>query len=139
MVNDRRVLLAASLGFGVIQLDVSIVNVAVKSIGGSLGGGVTGLQWVAGWRAIFFVNLPLGALVLIISLGSRFSLGRRPTGSGPGRTRIFSRVRAPEPPPMSGYAGRLGDTNPGEDASGRHRAPGGQQAWQPPRGRRCCS
>ena len=38
------VLAAASLGFAVIQLDVSVVNVAIKPIGTALGGGVTGLQ-----------------------------------------------------------------------------------------------
>jgi len=31
---------------GVIQLDVSVVNVAVKPIGAALGGGVSGVQWV---------------------------------------------------------------------------------------------
>jgi len=40
------VLVAATLGFGVIQLDVSVVNVAVKPIGTALGGGVSGVQWV---------------------------------------------------------------------------------------------
>jgi MFS transporter, DHA2 family, methylenomycin A resistance protein len=40
------VLAVATLGFGVIQLDVSVVNVAVKPIGAALGGGVSGLQWV---------------------------------------------------------------------------------------------
>ena len=39
-------LIATSLGFGVIQLDVTVVNVAVKQIGASFGGGITGLQWV---------------------------------------------------------------------------------------------
>ncbi len=39
--SQRRgvVLAAATLGFGVIQLDVSVVNVAVKQIGAALGGG----------------------------------------------------------------------------------------------------
>jgi DHA2 family methylenomycin A resistance protein-like MFS transporter len=37
-------LIAASLGFAVIQLDVTVVNVAVKQIGASFGGGITGLQ-----------------------------------------------------------------------------------------------
>jgi hypothetical protein len=39
------VLAAASLGFAVIQLDVSVVNVAIKPIGAALGSGVTRLQW----------------------------------------------------------------------------------------------
>ena len=33
-------LVAISLGFGVVQLDVSVVNVAIKPIGAALGGGV---------------------------------------------------------------------------------------------------
>ncbi len=37
---------AVTLGLGVIQVDVSILNVAVKPIGAALGGGVGGVQWV---------------------------------------------------------------------------------------------
>ncbi len=36
-------LLATSLGFGVVQLAVSVVNVAIKPIGADLGGSVSGL------------------------------------------------------------------------------------------------
>ena len=39
-------LAAMSLGYGVVQLDVTIVNTALNSIGTSLGGGVSELQWV---------------------------------------------------------------------------------------------
>ena len=56
MVPDRRAdrsllatsltLAAMSLGYGVVQLDVTIVNTALSSIGASLGGGVAELQWV---------------------------------------------------------------------------------------------
>src|SRR3981189_2073651 len=38
-------LAAMSLGYGVVQLDVTIVNTALHSIGTSLGGGVAELQW----------------------------------------------------------------------------------------------
>jgi len=39
---DRAAALAAmSLGYGVVQLDVTIVNTALNSIGASLGGGVS--------------------------------------------------------------------------------------------------
>jgi len=55
------VLAAATLGFGVIQLDVSVVNVAVKSIGTALGGGVTGLQWVIDAYTLTFAALILSA------------------------------------------------------------------------------
>src|SRR5258708_3468963 len=37
---------AMSLGFGVVQLDVSVVNVAIRPIGDALGGGVAALQWI---------------------------------------------------------------------------------------------
>lgn len=39
-------LAAMSLGYGVVQLDVTIVNTALSSIGALLGGGVSELQWV---------------------------------------------------------------------------------------------
>jgi MFS transporter, DHA2 family, methylenomycin A resistance protein len=55
------VLAAATLGFGVIQLDVSVVNVAVKSIGVALGGGVSGLQWVVDAYTLTFAALILSA------------------------------------------------------------------------------
>jgi MFS transporter, DHA2 family, methylenomycin A resistance protein len=47
-----------------IQLDVSIVNLAVKSIGVALGGGVAGLQWVVDGYTLTFAALilPAGAL-----------------------------------------------------------------------------
>ncbi len=39
-------LAAMSLGFALVQLDVTIVNTALTSIGRSLGTGVAELQWV---------------------------------------------------------------------------------------------
>ena len=45
--SSRYLTLAAmSLGYGVVRLDVTIVNVAIDSIGHSFGGGVPALQWV---------------------------------------------------------------------------------------------
>jgi hypothetical protein len=38
-------LASLSLGFGVVQLDVTIVNTALNSISTSMGGGVSELQW----------------------------------------------------------------------------------------------
>jgi DHA2 family methylenomycin A resistance protein-like MFS transporter len=55
------VLAAATLGFGVINLDVSVVNVAVKQIGGALGGGVSGVQWVVDAYTLVFAALILSA------------------------------------------------------------------------------
>jgi DHA2 family methylenomycin A resistance protein-like MFS transporter len=54
-------LLAASLGFSVVQLDVSVVNVAIKPIGADLGGGVAGLQWVVNAYTVAFAALILSA------------------------------------------------------------------------------
>jgi MFS transporter, DHA2 family, methylenomycin A resistance protein len=55
------VLAAVTLAFGVIQLDVSVVNVAVKPIGAALGGGITGLQWVVDAYTLTFAALILSA------------------------------------------------------------------------------
>lgn len=55
----RNTLIAASLGFGVVQLDVFVVNVGVKQIGGALGAGTTGLQWVVGAYTLLFAALIL--------------------------------------------------------------------------------
>jgi MFS family permease len=55
------VLAAATLGFGVIQLDVSVVNVAVKPIATALGGGVSGVQWVVDAYTLVFAALILSA------------------------------------------------------------------------------
>ncbi len=46
-------LAAMSLGYGVVQLDVTIVNTALNAIGTSLGG-VAELQWVVGAYTIAF-------------------------------------------------------------------------------------
>jgi MFS transporter, DHA2 family, methylenomycin A resistance protein len=61
-------LTAMSLGFGVVQLDVTIVNTALSSIGTSLSGGVSELQWVVSIYTIAFAALILTAG----ALGDRF-------------------------------------------------------------------
>jgi MFS transporter, DHA2 family, methylenomycin A resistance protein len=63
---------AMSLGFGVVQLDVTIVNTALNSIGASLGGGVSELQWVVSIYTITFAALILTAG----ALGDRFGAKR---------------------------------------------------------------
>jgi DHA2 family methylenomycin A resistance protein-like MFS transporter len=52
-------LTAALLGFALICLDASVVNVALPAIGSSLGGGMSGLQWV-----VDAYTLPFAALML---------------------------------------------------------------------------
>src|ERR1700723_308140 len=54
-------LAAMSLGYGVVQLDVTIVNTALNSIGTSLGGGVAELQWVVSAYTIAFAAFILTA------------------------------------------------------------------------------
>ena len=67
----RWMLLATSLGFSVVQLDVSIVNVAIKSIGSGLGGGVSGLQWVVNAYTIAFAACILTAGSIADRIGAR--------------------------------------------------------------------
>jgi DHA2 family methylenomycin A resistance protein-like MFS transporter len=60
-----------SLGFGVVQLDVTIVNTAINSIGTSLGGGVFELQWVVTTYTIAFAALILTAGALGDRVGAK--------------------------------------------------------------------
>ncbi len=64
-------LAAMSLGYGVVQLDVTIVNTALHSIGTSLGGGVSELQWVVSAYTIAFAALILTAGALGDRIGAR--------------------------------------------------------------------
>jgi DHA2 family methylenomycin A resistance protein-like MFS transporter len=54
-------LAAMSLGFAVVQLDVTIVNTALSSIGDSLGGSMASLQWIVGGYTTAFAALILTA------------------------------------------------------------------------------
>jgi MFS transporter, DHA2 family, methylenomycin A resistance protein len=64
-------LAAMSLGFGVVQLDVTIVNTALSSIAASLEGGVSELQWVVSAYTITFAALILTAGSLGDRLGAK--------------------------------------------------------------------
>jgi DHA2 family methylenomycin A resistance protein-like MFS transporter len=66
-----RVIAATSLGFVLVQLDVSVLNVALASLGGSLHIGLAGLQWVVDSYAITFAALLLAAGEMGDRLGSR--------------------------------------------------------------------
>jgi MFS transporter, DHA2 family, methylenomycin A resistance protein len=70
-------LVATSLGFAVIQLDVTVVNVGVKQIGASFGGGVAQLQWVVSSYTLMFAALILVAGSLADRFGAKrvFSVG----------------------------------------------------------------
>src|SRR3954466_2870547 len=64
-------LAAMSLGYGVVQLDVTIVNTALNSIGTSLGGGVSELQWVVSAYTIAFAAFILTAGALGDRIGTK--------------------------------------------------------------------
>ncbi|WP_244817096.1 MFS transporter [Caballeronia sp. Lep1P3] len=70
----RRMLVVAatSVGFVVSQLDVSIVNVALASIGHDFGASVASLQWIVDSYALAFAALMLSAG----ALGDRFGARR---------------------------------------------------------------
>src|ERR1700685_1376262 len=96
-VDARRwTLVATSLGFSVVQLDVSIVNVAIKSIGAGLGGGVSGLQWVVNAYTIAFAACILTAGSIADRIGARrlfvagflLFIGAPPVFRGAARLRV---------------------------------------------------
>ncbi|GAB1333087.1 MFS transporter [Streptomyces sennicomposti] len=64
-------LVAAVLGFFVITLDVSGVNVALPAVGDDLGGSMSGLQWVADSYTLMFAALMLSAGALSDAVGAR--------------------------------------------------------------------
>jgi MFS transporter, DHA2 family, methylenomycin A resistance protein len=68
-------LAAAVLGFFVITLDAVVVNVALPSIRGDLGGGITGLQWVVDGYLVMFAALLLSAGALSDRVGARRTFG----------------------------------------------------------------
>jgi MFS transporter, DHA2 family, methylenomycin A resistance protein len=68
-------LTVALLGFFVITLDAVVVNVALPSIRGDLGGGMTGLQWVVDGYTLLFAALLLSAGSLSDRFGARQAFG----------------------------------------------------------------
>ncbi|MCX3061267.1 MFS transporter [Streptomyces beihaiensis] len=64
-------LVAALLGFTVITIDVSAVNIALPGIRASLHGGMTGLQWVVDAYTLMFAGLMLSAGALADRAGAR--------------------------------------------------------------------
>jgi MFS transporter, DHA2 family, methylenomycin A resistance protein len=64
-------IVAMSLGYAVVQLDVTIVNTALSSIGQSLRGGVSELQWVVTAYTITFAALILTAGALGDRIGAK--------------------------------------------------------------------
>ena len=66
-------MLAASLGFFVIVLDTTIVNVALPAIGEDLGADLSELQWVVDAYVVVFAGLmflPLTALITDVNIAA---------------------------------------------------------------------
>src|SRR5919204_3266457 len=64
-------LLAVSLGYFMVILDATVVNVALPSVARDLGGGVSDLQWVVDGYTLVFAGLLLSAGSLGDRLGGR--------------------------------------------------------------------
>ena len=136
-------LLAICLGYFMVILDATIVNVALPSIGRDLGGGVGGLQWVVDAYTVVFAGLLLSAGSIGDLIGSRKVLdtglgavhgrvgGLRAgaVGGGAGRRarRPGARRRADGPQLAGAAAARL----PGHRRAG----PGGRRLGRGGRGR----
>lgn len=65
------VTLAASFGFALVQLDVTIINVALPAIADTLHTGVSGLQWLVDAYALTFAVLLLTCGALADRLGAK--------------------------------------------------------------------
>ncbi|HEX6460040.1 MAG TPA: MFS transporter [Thermoleophilaceae bacterium] len=64
-------LIAICLGYFMVILDATVVNVALPALGHDLGGGVSGLQWVVDAYTLVFAGLLLSAGSLGDRLGGR--------------------------------------------------------------------
>ena len=67
----RGALIAALLGFFIVMLDTTVVNVALSGIGADLGAAVTSLQWVVDAYALTFAALQLSAGSACDRVGAR--------------------------------------------------------------------
>lgn len=72
--HARTVITIASMGFFLITLDISIVNVALAKIRAELGGGTTGQQWVIDGYTLVFAALLLFAGNLSDRVGAKRAL-----------------------------------------------------------------
>jgi len=74
-LRGRLVLTAALLGFFMISLDATAVNVALPAIGRSLGGATSGQQWVVDGYTVPFAALLISAGAVSDRLGARRVFG----------------------------------------------------------------
>jgi len=68
-------LLAVSLGYFMVILDATAVNLALPALRQDLGGGITGLQWVVDGYTLLFAALLLSAGALSDRVGARRAFG----------------------------------------------------------------
>jgi MFS transporter, DHA2 family, methylenomycin A resistance protein len=73
--RGRLVLTAALLGFFMISLDATAVNVALPAVARSLGGATSGLQWVVDGYTVPFAALLISAGAVSDRLGARGVFG----------------------------------------------------------------
>ncbi len=123
-------LLALSLGYFMVILDATVVNVALPSLGRDLGGGVSGLQWVVDGYTLVFAGLLLSAGSLGDLLGGRrvfeaglwlFTLASAACGLAPSVPRAGGGPSAPGP---GGCAARAELAGPAARRLFRRRRPG---------------
>src|SRR5689334_18955652 len=69
--HARIVIAIASMGFFLITLDISIVNVALAQIRAELGGGTVGQQWIIDGYTLLFAALLLFAGNLSDRIGAK--------------------------------------------------------------------
>src|SRR3954454_20821651 len=69
--HSRIVITIASMGFFLITLDISIVNVALAQIRAELGGGTVGQQWIIDGYTLLFAALLLFAGNLSDRIGAK--------------------------------------------------------------------
>ncbi|MDP9890992.1 DHA2 family methylenomycin A resistance protein-like MFS transporter [Variovorax boronicumulans] len=102
LARSRGTLFAAALGFVVVLLDVSVVNVALDALRQGFGTDITGLQWVLNAYTLVFAALLLSAGGLGDRMGARrvfmlgfalFTLASAGCGLAPSLTAlIFARI-----------------------------------------------
>src|SRR3954467_8219356 len=90
-------LTAICLGFLMITLDATIVNVALGPIGSDLGGALSTAQWIVNGYALAFAALLLSAGALADRIGSRtgFLIGLAIFGLGSAAARARDTASAP--------------------------------------------
>ncbi len=67
----RWALVATALGYAVVQMDVTVVNVAIRPLGVALGSGTTALQWTVNAYTLGLASLILSAGALGDRVGAK--------------------------------------------------------------------